>query len=48
MGHLAARQRGKNPLDQCPRGICGQLDRDAITPALALIGEVDGEHVIER
>ena len=48
VGGLPARQRGKNPLDQRARRIGGQLDRDAITPALAFIGEVDGEHVIER
>ena len=45
---LAARQRRKDTVDQRARRIGAQLDRDAVAPALALIGEVDGQHVVER
>ncbi len=47
MRGLTARQRGKNSVDQGARGIGAELDRDAVAPALAFIGEVDGEHVVE-
>src|SRR5579863_1158775 len=48
MGNLAALQRGKNPLDQRARRIGAELDRDAVVSAFALIGEVDGEYMVER
>src|ERR1700685_1641553 len=44
---FTARQCGKNSIDQGARGIGAKLHRDAVAPALAFIGEVDGQHVIE-
>src|SRR5262249_2441022 len=47
MGRLAARERSHNAIDQRPRRVGAELHRNAVAPALALIGEVDGEHVVE-
>src|ERR1700739_1034191 len=48
MPHIAARQRRQDALDQGARRLGAQLDGDAVASAFAFIGEVDGEHVIER
>src|ERR1700732_3702712 len=47
MHGLATRQRGENSIDQGARRIGAELDRDAVAPALAFIGEVDGQHMVE-
>src|SRR5580704_4866818 len=48
MRGLAARKRGKDSLHQRPRGVGAKLHRHPVAAAFALIGEVDGKHVIER
>ena len=48
MRGFAARKGAKNAIDQRASGFRAQLDRDTVTAALALIGEVDGEHMVER
>ncbi len=48
MSRFAARQCRKDAIDYCARRFGAELDRYAVTPALAFIGEVDSEHMIER
>src|SRR5271163_4121701 len=48
MSRLTARQRRFNARDQRARRVGTELDGDTIAAALAFIGEVDSEHVIER
>src|ERR1700735_5474888 len=47
MGEFTARQRRQDPIDQSAGRPGAELNRDAGAPALAFIGEVDGEHVVE-
>ena len=48
MRRFAACQRSEDAIDQRARRFRTQFDRHAIAAALAFIGEVDGEHVVER
>ena len=45
---FAARQSGKNLLDQVARGLRAQFHRHAFTTAFRLVDEVDAERMIER
>src|ERR1700687_5211926 len=48
MRYLTAGERRKNALHQSACRIGAQFNRRPIAAALAFIGEVDGQHVIQR
>jgi hypothetical protein len=48
MRGLSTRQRSENSVHKGSRRLGAQLDRHAVAAAFTFIGEVDGEHMVER